>query len=415
MGSLLWNRFDSSAVGLQFELYHRFWGKEKNAYFDMRFKLPLMFRFNKQRPLLLPGIKIFPKKAKADSLDDINQAVYLSYYIEQLHYSYKNFHVALEPARAHFLHNGLLLRENPFLDKKFARYTPAFSMYMQHSDNNHSGLYTSELGQGGMYLFYGSYRPLKKNSWYLAKEFRVSPISWSDFTATYKTYKEFGLGLEISTVLIKKNNFSFGLFSGFDFYYQPTLKTYAYRFAAGFEFHSSAQIFAIGSGMRSKNHTNAAPLSEFYPSRRNIFLETQTDMLPSFIFFTNPKDWQNKGFRFSSEIYFREISFSYRLEYFFKNKNITFSMGHGRESVTRFLDLKNFRSSPTYFSVTLEGSLLAYIHIHWQTRYYYYEKEQLTSYASFVFTLVPNFFKRKKEDAPVSLEKLKSKNPLSLP
>lgn len=381
LGNGLWSRYDGSAFAMQLEVEHRFWGKNKNAFFDLHFIFPLAFRLSKKRPLLLAGIDAFPKQEQVNSLDEIGDIIYLTHYIKNLSYQYKKFHVGLEPATSHFLHNGLLMRENPLDAKNFSRYTPAFSIH-----NHNSGLYTSEAGQSGFYVFYGSYFLSPKNPWFFLQNWKMSPLLWTDFTHSHKRFKEFGLGLETSTVALKKEKFSLGIFLAFDYFYQPD--NYAYKFLGGLEFHSLKQKFAIGTGVRSQNHSDGPLLSAFNAFRRDEDLAEEKEALPSLILFTHPKENQDNGFRFETEIYFVQPSFSYRLEYFVKKENIVAAVGHGRDEISSFADFKNFRNKPLYFSVSLEADILRLIRLRWHTRYYAWGNPSLSSYVSVSVPLV---------------------------
>lgn len=387
VATALWSKLDGSAVALQLEWQHRFVGKKQNGFFDLHFKLPLAFRFHKERPVLLAGIELFPKKKKVNSLDFLSHSIYLTHYIEKLRYQYKQFHIGLEPSQNHFLHNGLIVRENPLVNANFARYTPAFSI-----GNHQSVLHTSEASQSGLFLFYGDYRLGKKgrekSSWFFLKEVQISPVLWSNFPSDYRFYHELGLGLELSTMFLKKAQFALGLFSAFDVLYQPMVKNHAYKLLLGLEFFSKSQRFSIGTGVRSQNHSDGPWLSQLYPFRRNEHINQLTKHLPALIFFTHPRESQQHGFRFATEVYFIDVSFSYRLEYFVKKNNLNLGIGHGHEQIYSFADFKNFKKKPLYFSVAIEGDIVELIKVRWHTRYYYWQKASLSSYVSVTIHLV---------------------------
>lgn len=386
-GTTLWSALDGSAVAVQWEWQHRFVGKKQNGYFEFSFQLPVAFRFHKKRPVLLAGVELFPKEKRINSLDILSHPIYLTHYIQKLRYQYKDFHVALQPSQNLFLHNGLIVRENPLVNARFGHFTPAFSL-----GNPQNMLYASEAAQSGFFLFSGDYQVGKKNSekapWFVLKGMRISPVVWSDFTSHYRTYHELGLGLELSTTFLRKGNFDLGFFSGFDFLYQPNNKNYGYKILLGLEFHSLKQKFSVGTGVRSQNRSNGPWLSQMYPFRRKEQIEKLEEHIPALVFFTHPQDSQSHGFRFLTEIYFIQHSFSYRLEYFLRNKNIDGSIGHGQEQITSFSDFKNFNKKPLYFSVALEGNIINLVKIRWHTRYYYWQQASLSSSISVVVHLL---------------------------
>ncbi len=284
---------------------------------------------------------------------------YISNFIKEISYQNKNIKIGLMKKTPHFQNiqiwgNPLLNNNTPFIGSNF------------YINTNYINFYTSALPDPSIMLINTHSRPFSNSKKYIwLNTLNIELSSYLDTYLDLNFPPHWGAGIDLQTTYWQHQKHSLGLIGAIS--YANTLLRSTLLLFYGF---GDLEI-GLGSIIQDQNHLNSPPLSPLYPILREKIAtrHSNNSYITGGSFFLNWEANNTHFFNFYFDLYKRNILItSYRINYYFRFKNIYWGISHIRNSIESFKNFINFKTATSFFGSELKVKLIHnFFEIGWES------------------------------------------------